>query len=283
MKAIVQDEYGEADDVLRLEQIDRPEIADDEVVVRVHAASVDRGVWHLMTGLPYPIRIAGYGLRAPKTRVRGVGLAGRVEAVGKAVTKLGPGDEVFGIGEGSFAEYARAREDKLAAKPEGLTFEQAAVVSVSALTALQGLRDHGGVQPGEKVLIIRPSRRRPRREVLSATGGGADRLLNAGHGLSQVAQPKETRIGEGWWWRTRRPSRGDEYRRRQRRTLLGTTSRKSMERTPFGSRSSLDESISTPLPGSGCRETPSIGRPHPRWAPQARRQARLASERLSVR
>ncbi len=154
MKAIVQDEYGEADDVLRLEEIDKPAIGDDEVLVRVRAASVDRGVWHLMTGLPYPIRIAGYGLRAPKTRVRGAGIAGRVEAVGKDVTGLEAGDEVFGVGEGSFAEYARAREDKLAAKPESLTFEQAAVVSVSALTALQGVRDHGGVQPGEKVLII---------------------------------------------------------------------------------------------------------------------------------
>ena len=118
MRAIVQDEYGEAEDVLRLEEVDRPEVGDDEVLLRVHAAGVDRGVWHLMTGLPYPIRIAGYGIRAPKTRVRGREVAGRVEAVGKDVTRLRPGDEVFGIAEGSFAEYARAREDKLAPKPE---------------------------------------------------------------------------------------------------------------------------------------------------------------------
>ena len=154
MKAIVQDDYGEADDVLRLEQIDKPEIGADEVLVRVHAAGVDRGVWHLMTGLPYPIRIAGYGLRAPKTGVRGREVAGNVEAVGGDVTTLGPGDEVFGIGEGSFAEYTCARADKLAPKPERLTFEQAAAVPVSALAALQGLRDHGQVQRGQKVLII---------------------------------------------------------------------------------------------------------------------------------
>jgi len=120
----------------------------------VHAAGVDRGVWHLVTGLPYPIRIAGYGLRAPKTRVRGREVAGCVEAVGKDVTTLQPGDEVFGIGEGSFAEYTCARADKLAPKPERLTFEQAAAVPVSALAALQGLRDHGQVQRGQKVLII---------------------------------------------------------------------------------------------------------------------------------
>jgi len=154
MKAIVQDDYGEADDVLRLERIDKPEIGADEVLVRVHAAGVDRGVWHLMTGLPYPIRIAGYGLRAPKTGVRGREVAGNVEAVGGDVTTLGPGDEVFGIGEGSFAEYTCARADKLAPKPERLTFEQAAAVPVSALAALQGLRDHGQVQRGQKVLII---------------------------------------------------------------------------------------------------------------------------------
>ena len=143
MKAIVQDEYGEADDVMRLEAIDRPKIADDEVLVRVHAAGVDRGVWHLMTGLPYPIRLAGYGLRSPKTAVLGREVAGCLEAVGKDMTTLAPGDEVFGIAEGSFAEYACARADKLAPKPESLTFEQAAGVPVSALTALQGLRDHG--------------------------------------------------------------------------------------------------------------------------------------------
>ncbi|MGH8940837.1 MAG: NAD(P)-dependent alcohol dehydrogenase [Actinomycetes bacterium] len=153
MKAIVQDTYGTAD-VLELRDIGRPEIADDEVLVRVHAAGVDRGVWHLMTGLAYPIRLAGYGLRAPKTPVPGMDLAGVVEAVGKDVTRFRPGDEVFGIGKGAYAEYARAPENKLAPKPASLTFEQAAAVAISGLTALQGLRDKGKVAAGQKVLII---------------------------------------------------------------------------------------------------------------------------------
>jgi NADPH:quinone reductase-like Zn-dependent oxidoreductase len=104
MKAIVQDTYGSTD-VLELRDIDKPEIANDEVLVGVHAAGVDRGVWHVMTGLPYPIRLAGFGLRAPKTPVPGADVAGVVEAVGDDVTRFQPGDEVFGTGEGAFAEY----------------------------------------------------------------------------------------------------------------------------------------------------------------------------------
>jgi NADPH:quinone reductase-like Zn-dependent oxidoreductase len=153
MKAIVQDTYGAAD-VLELREIDQPVPTDDEVLVRVRAAGVDAGVWHLMTGLPYLVRLFGFGLRSPKTRVRGRDVAGRVEAVGRNVTRFRPGDAVFGICEGSFAEYACAREDKAAPKPATLTFEQAAAVPISALTALQGLRDKGQVQPGQKVLII---------------------------------------------------------------------------------------------------------------------------------
>jgi NADPH:quinone reductase-like Zn-dependent oxidoreductase len=153
MKAIVQDTYGETD-VLELRDIDKPEIADDEVLVSVHAAGVDRGVWHLMTGLAYPIRLAGYGLRAPKTPVLGMDLAGVVEAVGKDVTRFRPGDEVFGIGKGAYAEFARAPENKLAAKPANLTFEQAAAVAISGSTALQAVRDKGHVEPGQEVLII---------------------------------------------------------------------------------------------------------------------------------
>src|SRR5829696_8348382 len=153
MKAMIRDTYGPPD-VLELRDIDIPEIADDEVLVRVHAAGVDRGVWHIMTGLPYPIRLAGYGLRAPKNPVIGSDLAGVVEAVGKDVSRFQPGDEVFGIGKGSYAEYVCAREDKLANKPVNLTFEQAAVVTISGSTALQGLRDHGKVRPGQEVLII---------------------------------------------------------------------------------------------------------------------------------
>jgi NADPH:quinone reductase-like Zn-dependent oxidoreductase len=154
MQAIVQDRYGEALDVLRLEEVDRPAIGDDEVLLRVHAAGVDRGVWHLMAGLPYPVRLAGYGIRAPKNRTRGREVAGRVEAIGKSVTTLRVGDDVFGVAEGSFAEYARADEKKLAPKPANLTFAQAAVTTISALTALQGVRDRGEVQAGQKVLII---------------------------------------------------------------------------------------------------------------------------------
>jgi NADPH:quinone reductase-like Zn-dependent oxidoreductase len=153
MKAIAQDTYGSADG-LELRDIVRPVIGDDELLVRVHAAGVDRGVWHVMTGLPYPIRLAGYGLRAPKNPVPGMDLAGTVEAVGHEVTRFRPGDEVFGIGKGTFAEYARALETKLAPKPANLTFEQAAAVAVSGLPALQALRDHGKVRPGQKVLII---------------------------------------------------------------------------------------------------------------------------------
>ena len=153
MKAIVRDTYGSSD-VLELRDIEKPGIADDEVLVRVHAAGLDRGVWHVMTGLPYPIRLAGYGLRAPNNPVIGSDVAGVVEAVGKDVTRFQRGDEVFGIGKGTFAEYVCAREDKLTPKPANLTFEQAAAVAVSGLTALQGLRDHGRIEPGQKVLVI---------------------------------------------------------------------------------------------------------------------------------
>src|SRR5215217_390057 len=153
MKAIFRDEYG-SPDVLQLRDIDKPEIGDDEVLVRVHAAGVGRDVWHIMTGLPYPIRLAGYGLRAPKNPVIGSDVAGVVEAVGKNVTRFQSGDEVLGIGKGSYAEYVCAREAKLAHKPANLTFEQAAVVAISGLTALQGLRDHGRVEPEQEVLVI---------------------------------------------------------------------------------------------------------------------------------
>ena len=154
MQAIIQDSYGEAGDVLRAEEIARPVVGDGEVLLRVHAAGVDRGVWHLMTGLPYPVRLAGYGIRAPKARIRGREVAGRVEAIGKDVTTFGIGDEVFGIAEGAFAGYACAQPGKLARRPEHLTAVQAAATSVSALTALQAVRDHGHVRAGQQVLVI---------------------------------------------------------------------------------------------------------------------------------
>jgi NADPH:quinone reductase-like Zn-dependent oxidoreductase len=153
MKAIVQDSYG-GPEVLEFRDIAMPEVGDGEVLLRVHAAGLDPGVWHLMTGLPYLVRIMGCGLRAPTSRVRGFDVAGRVEAVGAKVTRFKEGDEVFGMCDGSFAEYAPAKESNLALKPANLGFEQAAAVPVSALTALQGLRDKGEVRAGQKVLVI---------------------------------------------------------------------------------------------------------------------------------
>ena len=151
MRAIVQTGYGSAD-VLHLAEIGRPAAAGGEVLVRVHAAGLDRGTWHLMAGQPYVIRLVS-GLRAPKNPVPGLDVAGTVVAAGADVTGFAVGEEVFGIGQGSFAEYARARQDKLARKPASLTFAQAAVVAVSGLTALQGLRDAGRLRPGQRVLI----------------------------------------------------------------------------------------------------------------------------------
>jgi NADPH:quinone reductase-like Zn-dependent oxidoreductase len=152
MRAIVQEAYGSAD-VLHLAHIARPAIGDNEVLVRVHAAGLDRGTWHVTTGLPYALRMV-YGIRAPKNPVPGLDLAGTVAAVGAAVTRFSVGDEVFGFGKGPFAEFAAAREDRLARKPVNLTFEQASVVPVSASTALQALRAAGPVTPGQKVLIL---------------------------------------------------------------------------------------------------------------------------------
>lgn len=153
MQAVVQDAYGPAD-VLEVRDIARPSIADDELLVRVHAAGVDRGTWHLMAGLPYMTRLAGFGLRRPKTRVPGLDLAGVVERAGTAVSEFAAGDEVFGIGRGAFAQYAAASQAKLARKPQNVTFAQAAAVPVSGLTALQGLRDQAQVRPGQDVLIV---------------------------------------------------------------------------------------------------------------------------------
>ncbi len=151
MKAIVQGKYGSAE-VLRLGEVDKPEVGDGDVLVRIDAASVHVGDWILMTGSPFVMRLVT-GLRKPKDRVPGTDLAGIVEAVGKDVQRVRPGDEVFGWGSGAFAEYARAAEDQLIDKPAGLTFEQAAAIGVSASTALQLLRDDGKVQAGQKVLI----------------------------------------------------------------------------------------------------------------------------------
>jgi NADPH:quinone reductase-like Zn-dependent oxidoreductase len=152
MRAVVHAKYGTAD-TLSVGEIDRPSIEAGEVLVQVRAAGLDRGTWHLMMGLPYAVRLVS-GLRAPKRVVPGLDVAGVVVAVGSEVTRFGAGDEVFGIGKGSFAEYAAAREDKLVQKPTKLTFEQAAAMPISGLTALQGVCDVGRLEAGQKVLII---------------------------------------------------------------------------------------------------------------------------------
>lgn len=152
MQAVLQDAYGSVD-VLRSGQIARPDIAENEVLVRVHAAGMDRGTWHMMTGRPYLLRIMGLGFRGPKNRVPGIDVAGTVAAVGSSVTRFAVGDAVYGMSRGSFAEYAAALEGKLAHKPANLSFEQAAVVPISAGTAIQALHDAGKAQRGQKVLI----------------------------------------------------------------------------------------------------------------------------------
>src|SRR3954464_9549674 len=153
MRAVVQDRFGSAD-VLHVETVGRPTIGDDEVLVRVRAAGMDRGTWHLMAGMPYIYRLMGGGFRKPKNRVAGLDVAGTVAAVGSKVTRFKVGGEVYGTSRGSFADYACASEVKLAAKPATLTFEQAAVVPVSGLTALQAVRDVGRVEAGQHVLVI---------------------------------------------------------------------------------------------------------------------------------
>jgi NADPH:quinone reductase-like Zn-dependent oxidoreductase len=154
MRAIVQHRYGtDPDAVLELTETVRPTIDDDEALVRVAAAGVDRGTVHCMTGLPYAMRLAGFGVRSPKAPNPGRSLAGTVESVGKDVTEFKPGDEVYGSCDGSFAQYARVETSTLAPKPANLSFEQAAAAPVSAGTALQAVRK-AKVQPAQKVLIV---------------------------------------------------------------------------------------------------------------------------------
>jgi NADPH:quinone reductase-like Zn-dependent oxidoreductase len=152
MKAVVQDRYGDAD-VLAVREIDDPVPVEDEVLIRVRAAGVDPGAWHLMTGRPYLVRL-GFGVRAPKVKVRGRDVAGTVEAVGRDVTGFRPGEDVYGTVEGSFAELACASETRFAPKPANLTFVEAAAVPISGMTALVAVRDRGQVQPGQRVLVV---------------------------------------------------------------------------------------------------------------------------------
>jgi NADPH:quinone reductase-like Zn-dependent oxidoreductase len=151
MKAIVQEGYG-TPDALKLREIEMPTAGDDGVLVEVHAASVNALDWHLLRGVPFIIPILE-AIGAPKHRVRGVDLAGRVTAVGKNVKRFKPGDEVFGGADGSFAEFTVTTEKRLAPKPAGITFEQAATLNVAGLTSLQGLRDRAGVHAAQRVLV----------------------------------------------------------------------------------------------------------------------------------
>jgi len=151
MKAVVYYNYG-SPDVLKCEEIEKPTAGDNEVLIKVRAASVNPFDWHFMRGTPYIVRIQA-GLRKPKVTRLGVDVAGQVEAVGRNVTQFKPGDEVFGACRGAFAEYACTSESALVMKPDNVTFEQAASAPVAAFTALQGLRDKGQIQPGHKVLI----------------------------------------------------------------------------------------------------------------------------------
>jgi NADPH:quinone reductase-like Zn-dependent oxidoreductase len=151
MKAITYTEYG-SPDVLQFTEVAKPTPKDNEVLIKIRAASVNPLDWHYMRGTPYLVRI-GAGLRKPKVTRLGVDMAGQVEAVGKNVTQFQPGNEVFGVCKGAFSEYGCAIEDKLTLKPTNVTFEQAAAVPVAAISALQGLRDKGQIQRGQKVLI----------------------------------------------------------------------------------------------------------------------------------
>jgi NADPH:quinone reductase-like Zn-dependent oxidoreductase len=152
MKAIVQDRFGSAD-VLELRDVEDPSIEEDEVLMQVRAAGCGPDVWHLMTGKPYFARLMP-GFRKLNHAARGRDVAGIVEAVGANVTDLRPGDEVMGVAEGSFAELAVGDPDRLARKPQNITFEQAAAVPVSGATALQALRDVAAIQPGQTVLVV---------------------------------------------------------------------------------------------------------------------------------
>ncbi|MEN6507225.1 MAG: NAD(P)-dependent alcohol dehydrogenase [Smithella sp.] len=168
MKAIVYTKYGPPD-VLHLEEVKKPALNEDQVLVKVYAASINASDWQLLTADPFPLRLIGFGFFKPKNTILGVDIAGCVEAVGKNVKQFRPGDEVvgdvYGQGSGSFAEYVSVPESTLVLKPSNVTFEEAAAIPVAAVTALQGLRNQVQIQPGDKVLIN------------GASGGGWGRLL----------------------------------------------------------------------------------------------------------
>ena len=187
MRAVTQRSYGSADSLTAAE-IARPEAGPGEVLIEVHAAGVDRGVWHLMTGLPYVVRLAGYGITKPKQPVPGLDAAGRVVAVGEGVTRFEVGDEVFGIASGAYAEYAVAEEKKLSHKPDTISFEQAGVAAISGITALQAVFDQGKVEAGQRVLVIGAS---------GGVGGYAVQLAKAaGAVVTGVASGRKARLVE---------------------------------------------------------------------------------------
>ena len=206
MKAIVQDAYGSAD-VLKMRDIAAPVPGRGEVLVRVRAAGADPGVWHMMTGVPYLMRVLGFGFRRPKVPVRGLALAGVVEAVGPEVTALQAGDEVCGVcRSGSFAEYAVAKPDRLVPKPAGLSFEQAAALPVSAVTALQAVRDQARVRAGQRVMVIGAGGgtgtfavqlARAEGATVTAVCGPAKADLARSLGASEVIDYTRTEIGAG--------------------------------------------------------------------------------------
>lgn len=154
MNAAVRRSYTTDPTEIAIERVPRPVPGEGEVLVQVHAAGVDRGVWHLMAGLPYLVRMAGFGITGPKQPILGLDLAGIVESVGSGVTTFAPGDRVHGVGDGSYAELAIAKADKLAPIPADLSFEQAAAIPVSGITALEAVRDHAKIATGERVLIL---------------------------------------------------------------------------------------------------------------------------------
>ncbi len=195
MKAMVYTHYG-SPEILQLKEIEKPTPKDNEVLVNIHAASVNASDWHLLRGEPRLVRLMGYGILKPKYTILGSDIAGTVEAVGKNVKEFQPGDEVFGnlaqCGFGGFAEYVCVSKDALVLKPTNLTLEQAAAVPMAAVTALQGLRDKGKIQSGQRVLIHGASGGVGTFAVQLAKVFGTDRYLEEGHAKGKVVITLET-------------------------------------------------------------------------------------------
>jgi hypothetical protein len=259
MKAVVRDAYGSVD-VLRLGEVDKPVAGEAEVLVRVHAAGVDAGVWHLMAGMPYVMRLGGFGLRAPKNPFLGYDVAGRVEAVGGQVTVFRPGEDVFGTCRGSFAEYAVARTDRLASKPDNLGFEEAAAVPISGYAALQAVRDHGKVSTGQRVLII-------------GAGGGV------GTFAVQIANPRHRRQPLALTASTSAGAAGDacdRWRRRRRQMAGSPPPARGLGALPVRRSEARHVHLEGARSGPGGAEKAARS-----WCDQARRRQDISSRRGS--